>query len=97
MVNPAVKNVGRWSALAFGLVYGYTHNASLKKQAEEKQKQAEYRHKEELIEKARLAYAKKQAGPQEPSAPTPATAVDFENPDFDFDAYIKQLEAEGKI
>ncbi|KAI8882485.1 hypothetical protein K501DRAFT_285871 [Backusella circina FSU 941] len=63
MVNSAVANVGRWSALAFGLIYGYTHNISLQKQADEKHAQQEYHRKELLIEQAKAAYAKQQAAP----------------------------------
>lgn len=55
------KQVGRWSALAYGLFYGYTHNISLQKQAEQKKIEAEYHRKELLIEQARLAYAKQNA------------------------------------
>lgn len=40
-------------------MYGYSHNASLQKHEEEKRKQLEYQRKEQLIEKARLEYAKK--------------------------------------
>ncbi|KAI9306773.1 ATP synthase E chain-domain-containing protein [Cunninghamella echinulata] len=90
MVNKAFVNVGRWSALAFGLVYGYTHNASLNKQAEEKQKQAAYHHKELLIEQAKLAYAKQQLEKSSPKAAE--VELDFESPDFDFEKYIAQLD-----
>lgn len=64
--------VGRWSALAFGLFYGYTHNISLQKQAEQKKVESEYHRKELLIEQARLAYAKKQSGVVETPAKTVA-------------------------
>ncbi|KAI9025985.1 ATP synthase E chain-domain-containing protein [Phycomyces nitens] len=55
----SVVNVGRWSALAFGVAYGFSHNRSLKKQEKEKEAQREYKHKEELIEKARAEYARR--------------------------------------
>ncbi|KAI8150244.1 ATP synthase E chain-domain-containing protein, partial [Fennellomyces sp. T-0311] len=85
--------VGRWSALAIGLVYGYSHNASLQKQEDAKKQQLEYERQEKLIEKARLAYAAKKN-------PTPAVTavetVDIESPDFDFEKFIGQLEAQEK-
>ncbi|CAO3697793.1 unnamed protein product [Rhizopus stolonifer] len=87
MVNSAVANVGRWSALAFGLFYGYTHNISLQKQAEQKKIEAEYHCKELLIEQARLAYAK-----QHVSSTSTASAVDIDSPDFDLEKFVKELE-----
>ncbi|KAI9269831.1 ATP synthase E chain-domain-containing protein [Sporodiniella umbellata] len=87
MVNSAVANVGRWSALAFGLFYGYTHNISLQKQAEQKKVEAEYHRKELLIEKARLAYAKQHVAPVSTSA-----VVDIDSPDFDLEKFIKENE-----
>ncbi|KAL0073904.1 ATP synthase subunit E ATP21 [Phycomyces blakesleeanus] len=55
----SVVNVGRWSALAFGIAYGFARNASLQKQEKQKEAQREYKHKEELIEKARAEYARR--------------------------------------
>ncbi|KAI9320677.1 ATP synthase E chain-domain-containing protein [Dichotomocladium elegans] len=90
MVNSAVVNVGRWSALAFGLVYGYTHNASLQKQEDAKKQQLEYHRKEELIEKARLAYAAKKN--PAPAAAAATESVDIDSPDFDLEKFLKQFE-----
>ncbi|KAI9259564.1 ATP synthase E chain-domain-containing protein [Phascolomyces articulosus] len=92
MVNRAFVNVGRWSALAFGLVYGYTHNSSLQKQEDAKKQQLEYERKEQLIEKARLAYAAK----QNTTKPVVAESADVDSPDFDFEKFIAQLEAQEK-
>ncbi|CAO3581926.1 unnamed protein product [Absidia cylindrospora] len=94
MVNQAIVNVGQWSALAFGLVYGFTHNISLNKQAEKQQKLVAYRHQEDLIAQAKTAFAKQKLIKAETS---PATVeLDFENPDFDFDAYINKVVAEDQ-
>ncbi|KAI8991249.1 ATP synthase E chain-domain-containing protein [Mycotypha africana] len=96
MVNSAVANVGRWSALAVGLFYGYTHDKSLHKDAELKKVEAEYRRKERLIEQARLEFAKKQAGA---AAQTPATTdkinFDVDSPEFDLENYLQHIEKEG--
>ncbi|EIE78474.1 hypothetical protein RO3G_03178 [Rhizopus delemar RA 99-880] len=92
MVNSAVANVGRWSALAYGLFYGYTHNISLQKQAEQKKIEAEYHRKELLIEQARLAYAKQNAAST--TAVTTAS-VDVDSPEFDLEKFISQLEKEN--
>ncbi|CEG72608.1 hypothetical protein RMATCC62417_08139 [Rhizopus microsporus] len=96
MVNSAVANVGRWSALAFGLFYGYTHNISLQKQAEQKKIEAEYHRKELLIEQARIAYAKQHAS-STAAAATPITTatIDVDSPDFDLEKYLSQFEKEN--
>ncbi|CAO3600641.1 unnamed protein product [Absidia cylindrospora] len=92
MVNQAIVNVGRWSALAFGLVYGYTHNISLNNQAEVQQKEAAYRHQEDLIAQAKEAFAKQKLIKAHAS---PATVeLDFESPDFDFEAYLTKVVAD---
>ncbi|CAG8517776.1 22923_t:CDS:2 [Cetraspora pellucida] len=49
-------NVARWTALTFGVVYGLWHSSSLKKSAEKESAAIRYRHKEELINKAKAAY-----------------------------------------
>lgn len=92
MVNSAVANVGRWSALAYGLFYGYTHNISLQKQAEQKKIEAEYHRKELLIEQARLAYAKQNAAS---TTAATTTSVDVDSPEFDLEKFISQLEKEN--
>ncbi|KAG0171172.1 hypothetical protein DFQ28_000402 [Apophysomyces sp. BC1034] len=94
VMNRAVVNVGRWSALAFGLVYGYTHNASLQKQEQQKKQQLDYHRKEQLIEEARAAYIKHKLAPT--SVPVAKESVDVESPDFDFEKFIAQIEAEEK-
>ncbi|GAA5796147.1 ATP synthase E chain-domain-containing protein [Helicostylum pulchrum] len=93
MVNSAVANVGRWSALAVGLFYGYTHNISLQNQAEQKKIEAEYHRKELLIEQARIAYAKKQSGVVD--VPAPVVIFDVESPNFDFEKFIAHIEKEN--
>ncbi|ORY95271.1 ATP synthase subunit E [Syncephalastrum racemosum] len=95
MVNKAFVNVGRWSALAFGVVYGVTHNASLQKQEEQKKLQLEYERKEHLIEQARQAYAKKSTA--KAVADESNVVVDVDSPDFDLEKYIAQLELSDKI
>ena len=54
------KQVLRWSALAFGVFYGFSHQRSIKSQNHAAHAQAEYKHKEDLIEKAKLEFKKKQ-------------------------------------
>jgi F-type H+-transporting ATP synthase subunit e len=61
--------------LAFGLVYGYTHNISLQKQADEKHAQQEYHRKELLIEQAKAAYAKQQVAATGAVAPVVSSSA----------------------
>ncbi|CAG8478454.1 2215_t:CDS:2 [Dentiscutata erythropus] len=49
-------NVARWTALPLGVVYGLWHSNSLKKSAVKERAAIKYRHKEELINKAKAAY-----------------------------------------
>ena len=89
-------------------MYGFSHNASLQKQAEEKKRQLEYKHKEQLIEEAKRAYAAKKnpvvvvdvVSGTRPTYIHPwlifliilCQVVDIESPDFDMEKYIAQLE-----
>src|SRR5688572_29189233 len=52
-----IKKVVRWAALVFGITYGFMHHRSLA-YAEAKNKAiTNYKHKEELISKAKNAYS----------------------------------------
>ncbi|BFZ53612.1 F1F0 ATP synthase subunit e, mitochondrial [Savitreella phatthalungensis] len=90
--SPAV-NVLRWGALAFGLVYGFTHNAALQRSAEEKRVNEQYSHRESLIAKAKAAYAQSKLPASQKSADG-KIVPDWEN-GSNLDAYFKQLEAEA--
>jgi hypothetical protein len=62
-----MTQVFRWSALGAGVLYGVVHRNTLAKQAEYKQKQADYAYKEELIKEAKAEYQKKKNGHNESS------------------------------
>ena len=49
----------RYSALLFGIFYGFTHQRSLNSHAAAAKVQAEYKHKEDLIQKAKMEWKKK--------------------------------------
>jgi F-type H+-transporting ATP synthase subunit e len=61
----AHSQVGRWSALGLGVLYGFTHNRSLHKLEAENKIKHEYERKERLIEQARAEYAKLHAKPDD--------------------------------
>ena len=51
------RQVLRWGALVLGLGYGFTHQAALSRQAEAHKVEQQYKTREELITKAKAAYA----------------------------------------
>ncbi|KAG2183333.1 hypothetical protein INT43_006338 [Umbelopsis isabellina] len=92
MVNASFVNVGRWSALGLGVLYGFTHNRSLHKLESKNKVEQEYERKERLIEQARLEYAKKHFKPTS----SEALVTDVDSPDFDFEKFIAHLESQDK-
>ena len=50
----------RWSALAVGIFYGFSHQRTITAQNHTAHVQAEWKHKEDLIQKAKLEWKKKQ-------------------------------------
>ena len=49
----------RYSALIFGVFYGFQHQRSITSHGKAAHAQAEYKHKEDLIQKAKLEWSKK--------------------------------------
>ncbi|KAH8555173.1 ATP synthase E chain-domain-containing protein [Umbelopsis sp. PMI_123] len=91
MVNASFVNVGRWSALGLGVLYGVVHNRSLHKLEAENKVKHEYERKERLIEQARAEYAKLHA-----KAADSSVVTDVDNPNFDLEKFIAQLESQDK-
>jgi F-type H+-transporting ATP synthase subunit e len=54
----------RYSALFFGIIYGFSHQRTLNANARAAHAEHEYKHKESLIHKAKLEFAKKNMPPQ---------------------------------
>ncbi|CAO3681805.1 unnamed protein product [Umbelopsis ramanniana] len=92
MVNAFFVNVGRWSALGLGVVYGVVHNRSLHKLEAENKVKHEYERKERLIEQAREQYAKLNAKAVDSSA----VVTDVDSPNFDLEKFIAHLESQDK-
>ena len=59
-----LRQVLRYSALVFGVFYGFSHQKTLNANAKVQHEEHEYRKKESLIEKAKLEWAKKSMPPQ---------------------------------
>lgn len=58
----------RYSALFFGVFYGFSHQRTLNSNAEIQHKEHAYKHRESLIEKAKLEWAKKTMPPESKTA-----------------------------
>ena len=53
----------RYSALIFGVFYGFLHQRTLNAEAREAHAKQEYKHKESLIQQAKMEWAKKSMPP----------------------------------
>ncbi|KAI1375510.1 ATP synthase subunit E [Hypoxylon crocopeplum] len=87
-------NVLRYSALAFGVFYGFTHQRSITAAQKAATARHEYEHKQQLIEQARAEYAKSK-NPTPPSLEKSALDQDPMDPKFDLEAYFNALIAQN--
>ena len=62
------RQVLRYSALLFGVFYGFSHQRTIYSNQKAAHVEHEYKQKESLIQKAKLEYAKKQMPPQSETA-----------------------------
>ncbi|GAB1310149.1 F1F0 ATP synthase subunit e, mitochondrial [Madurella fahalii] len=90
MSSKSGVNVLRYSALGLGVLYGFYHQRSITAAQKKAAAEREYKHKEELINKAKEAYAK-QKQPAAPAAPAAASGLNQDpmDPKFDLEAYIE--------
>lgn len=96
--------------MAFGIFYGFQHQRSLNAQSHAAHAQAEFKRKEDLIEKARLEWKKKtmpQASKKGDDSTWNATQkvgtradmiiviTDPEDKNFDLEAYLQKMAADN--
>ncbi|CAG8559366.1 18270_t:CDS:2 [Gigaspora rosea] len=81
-------NVARWTALPLGVAYGLWHSNSLRKSAEKERATIKYRHKEELINKAKAAYFT-------PKRSSTGVVTDPNDPNFDLERLIEHYATQG--
>ncbi|KAK3300083.1 ATP synthase E chain-domain-containing protein [Chaetomium fimeti] len=89
MSSTSGVNVLRYSVLGLGVVYGFKHQRSINSAQKAAAAQREYEHKQELINKAKSAYAKSK---QSTTASAPASSgvnQDLTSPNFDLEAFIE--------
>ncbi|KAF2636384.1 hypothetical protein P280DRAFT_522323 [Massarina eburnea CBS 473.64] len=77
-------NVIRWSALATGVFYGFSHQLSISARERAQAKQHEYQHKESLIQQAKAEWQKKQS----PAQPASGAKADPKDPNADLNALL---------
>jgi len=63
-----MDQVLRWSALLFGIGYGFQHQRTITSNVSSAHADKEWRKKEDLIQKAKLEWAKKTMPPQSKTA-----------------------------
>lgn len=80
-------NVLRYSALGLGIFYGFYHQRQIYASDRQFAAQHDYEHKQELIKKAKEAYAKSKLPPSASS-----TSFDLNDPKFDLEAVLKNLD-----
>ncbi|KAK4047778.1 F1F0 ATP synthase subunit e, mitochondrial [Microbotryomycetes sp. JL221] len=84
MPTPAVTVV-RYSALVFGVLYGFTHRQTLQAKFDANAAQHEIEKRQEWLQKAKDAWAAK-------NAKEDGLITDPENPAFDLEAVLKSFE-----
>ncbi|KAI2628324.1 ATP synthase subunit E [Xylaria nigripes] len=83
-------NVLRYSALACGLFYGFSHQRSITASQRVAAAQKEYEHKQHLIDQAKAEYQKSKA-PRTATAEKSGLNQDPMDPKFDLEAYMAAL------
>ncbi|KAL6908701.1 ATP synthase E chain domain-containing protein [Trichoderma evansii] len=81
-------NVFRWSALAFGVFYGFSHQRTITTTQRAQHAQHEYEQKQKLIDQAKAEYAKKK-NPSVASADDVVT--DVNSPEFDLEKFLLKI------
>ncbi|RYP21809.1 hypothetical protein DL765_002034 [Monosporascus sp. GIB2] len=83
-------NVLRYSALAFGVFYGFSHQRSINAAQRAAAEQKEYEHKQRLIAQAKAEYNKSK-NPASASTQKGGLDQDPMDPKFDLEAYFSAL------
>ncbi|KAH9891490.1 ATP synthase subunit E [Xylariomycetidae sp. FL2044] len=88
MSSASGVNVLRYSALAFGIFYGFTHQRAITSAQKQAAAQKEYEHKQQLIQQAKAEYSRaKNPAPASQSG----ASQDLADPKFDLEAYMNDL------
>ncbi|KAF2229491.1 hypothetical protein EV356DRAFT_475327 [Viridothelium virens] len=88
-------NVLRYSALVFGVFYGFTHQRSITSREKQDAVNREWQRKTDLIAQARAEYTKQHTPPESKTA-SGGLITNPEDPKFDLEAYLNMVDAESK-
>ncbi|KAI1421066.1 ATP synthase E chain-domain-containing protein [Xylaria sp. FL1777] len=87
-------NVLRYSALAFGVFYGFTHQRSINASQRAAAAKREYEHKQHLIEQAKAEYSKTKSSSVAATSEKSGLNQDPMDSKFDLEAYMNALMAQ---
>ncbi|KKY31682.1 putative mitochondrial f0 subunit e [Diaporthe ampelina] len=87
-------NVLRYSALTFGVFYGFSHQRSINASNRVASEKREYEHKQQLIQKAKEEFAKKK-NPAPLSSTSGGLNQDPMSSNFDLEEYFNALVKES--
>ncbi|KJZ78423.1 hypothetical protein HIM_02461 [Hirsutella minnesotensis 3608] len=85
-------NVLRWSALAVGVFYGFSHQRTIRSTQKAEHEKHEYEQKQKLIDQAKAEFAK-QKKPQPASGDDVIT--DVQDPRFDLEKLLLKVANES--
>ena len=88
----STTNVLRWSALAVGIFYGFSHQRTITASQRAEHERHEYESKQKLINQAKAEYAKLK-NPAQASADDGTT--DPSNPNFDLEKLLLKVAKES--
>ncbi|KAK0389573.1 hypothetical protein NLU13_3148 [Sarocladium strictum] len=86
-------NVIRWSALAFGVFFGFSHQRTITANQKAAHDQHEWEHKQKLIDQAKAEYAKLKN--PAPASKGDDVITDPQNPNFDLEKLLLKVAKEN--
>ncbi|KAI9709250.1 MAG: hypothetical protein M1820_003370 [Bogoriella megaspora] len=88
-------NVLRYSALVFGVFYGFSHQRSITSRDKKAADSREYNRQADLIAQAKAKWAEKSAPPESKKSDG-GIVTNPEDPNFDLEAYLNKVDADSK-
>ncbi|KAL6869835.1 F1F0 ATP synthase subunit e, mitochondrial [Amphichorda felina] len=82
-------NVLRWSALAFGVFYGFSHQRTIRQTQKAEHDEHEWEQKQKVIDQAKAEWAKKTSPPAAASADD--AVFNPEDPKFDLEKLLLKV------
>ncbi|KAK3903037.1 ATP synthase E chain-domain-containing protein [Staphylotrichum tortipilum] len=93
MSSKSGVNVLRYTVLGLGVFYGFSHQRSITAAQKAAEAQREYEHKQQIINKAKAAYAqsKQAASPAASASAASGVNQDLMSPNFDLEAFVEGI------